>query len=560
MKQSTNQEESHSKSDLPTNDIQSKIDIEQVKILHHNFLPSIFASFVCSIIVFTALLNSTSAFGGKIWFAAMILASIIRLSFIPLFRFYPQHIKFHLYLFIVGTSTAAILWGVAGSVLIPPKDLIAQMLIISLLAGVSAGGVQTLNAHLTASLLFLIFSIGPLCVWLIMQKGNEYVLLSIGMVLYLIFMIVSSYRNNRQFSQWQYFYFENKNLLSNLTLNNNELTKINNSLKKHENEMAIINEMNQMLQLCKNSSEAYDIIKQTTQKIFIGINGSLAIYNSRTGKLQTVESWNWDSDQNLCDEFEEIDCWALRRDKLYIITNPKNGPICAHFKTPPHGNSICIPLKGQNEIIGMINFNASTDTTIDTYQRQIMTNFGDVIKLSLANIKLHEALKEQATHDPLTGLFNRRHLDEFLQREITRVTRSSGKLCLAMLDIDHFKKFNDENGHDAGDLVLKFIAEQLKSSLRESDIICRYGGEEIVIVLLDTEMVGALARLNSFRNKIKSKQLHFEEKVLPSISVSMGISEAPMQTTIADELIRLADEALYKAKHSGRDKIIVAEI
>jgi diguanylate cyclase (GGDEF)-like protein len=539
-------------------DIQEIILREQVKILHNNFLPSIFASFICATIVFISLLTSSSTQHAQLWYTCVIVSSIIRLGLIPLFRYFPQHTKMHLVLFIMGTSLAALLWGIAGSLLIPQEDIKAQIIIITILAGVSAGGIQTLNANLIASLLFLILTILPLCIWLTHQSGTEYIMLSIAMIVYLIFMIVSSYRNNRLFTQWQHYFYQNEYLLKDLSDKNLNLTNTNKSIERHKQEVLIINEMNQKLQLCQYSKEAFSIIRLTALKLFIGINGSLAIFNSHTRKLETVENWNWDNFHNLCKEFEKNDCWALRSDNIYIYNDKNNDVICNHFQSLPHGSYICIPLIVQNDVIGMLHFNVQTESTIDSYQQQIMTNFGDVVKLSLANIKLHEALKEQATHDSLTGLYNRRHLNEILPREIQRTIRASSKLCVAILDLDHFKNFNDSFGHEAGDAVLKHLSSLLSSSFRESDIICRLGGEEFIVILLDTNINDALPRLNKFRERVKSFQLPFNNGLLPSISVSIGVAEVPGQATNAVDLLRLADEALYTAKNEGRDKVIVA--
>lgn len=552
-----NHDQIYSESIFNKKEIQEKILHEQVRILHNNFIPSIFASFICATIVFISLLNTSSSSYAMIWYVSVIIASIIRLGLIPLFRYLPQHTNLHLILFIIGTSTAALLWGIAGSILIP-TDMKAQIIIITTLAGVSAGGVQTLNANLIASLLFLILSILPLCVWLALQEGNEYFMLSIAMVIYLIFMIISSYRNNRLFNQWQRFYFQNDSLLNDLSIKNKYLIETNKSIERHKQEVLIINEMNQKLQLCKNSIEAFSIIRQTAQKLFIGINGCIAVSNPITQRLEVVEHWNWDNIENFTEEFESNDCWALRSDNIHIVNDPNNDLICHHFKSHQMGAYVCLPLIVQNNIIGMLHFNVDKQNFFDSYQQQIMTNFGDVVKLSLANIKLHEALEEQATHDSLTGLYNRRYLNEILPRELQRSIRSSKSLCLALLDLDHFKSFNDSFGHEAGDLVLKSIAYQLEKSFRENDIICRYGGEEFVIILVDTDLQNANFRLDKFRQKVKNLQISFKDSMLPPLSVSIGVAEAPRQASTASQLLRLADEALYAAKNAGRDRIMSA--
>jgi diguanylate cyclase (GGDEF)-like protein len=274
--------------------------------------------------------------------------------------------------------------------------------------------------------------------------------------------------------------------------------------------------------------------------------------------LEVVERWNAGKADYIMDEFLSNDCWAIRSDNIHIVNNPQNDLICHHFKKNPLGSYICLPLIVQNDVIGILHFNKDKEEAFDSYQQQIMTNFCDVIKLSLANIRLHEALKEQATHDSLTGLFNRRYLNEILPRELLRTIRSSKSLCLALLDLDNFKLFNDSFGHEAGDTVLKSIAHHLERNFRENDIICRYGGEEFVIILVDTDLQAAKIRLDKFRHEIKNIQIPYNDTILSSISVSIGVAQAPNQASHAIELLKLADQALYAAKNAGRDTVVMA--
>ena len=128
---------------------------------------------------------------------------------------------------------------------------------------------------------------------------------------------------------------------------------------------------------------------------------------------------------------------------------------------------------------------------------------GEVIKLSLSSLKLRDALRAQAIRDPLTGLFNRNYLDETLRRELSRSARHQTPLCVAMLDIDGFKAFNDTYGHHAGDILLKALAEFFLKKLRASDIVCRYGGDEFVLVLPDTNLHQVSERLDRMRGEAK---------------------------------------------------------
>ena len=161
-----------------------------------------------------------------------------------------------------------------------------------------------------------------------------------------------------------------------------------------------------------------------------------------------------------------------------------------------------------------------------------------------------------ATRDPLTGLFNRRYLDESLVRDLARAGRARESLCVAMLDIDRFKSFNDENGHEAGDAVLKAIADVLKRETRAGDVACRFGGEEFVLVLYGADMSHAMMRLNRICAVIKRKRVAFDGKPLPAVTLSVGLAMSPEHGTTREELLRAADRALYAAKRSGRGRVV----
>ena len=174
--------------------------------------------------------------------------------------------------------------------------------------------------------------------------------------------------------------------------------------------------------------------------------------------------------------------------------------------------------------------------------------------------QMQEALQEQATHDPLTGLFNRRALNETLLHELYRSQRSGEPLTVAMLDLDHFKQFNDTYGHEAGDLVLQAVSELLRCSLRASDIACRYGGEEFTVVMPGSSLDNARNRLDEVRQAIGHLRLRYQNDELPPITVSIGIAELIDQETDSATLLGRADAALYQAKEQGRNQIVVATI
>ena len=170
---------------------------------------------------------------------------------------------------------------------------------------------------------------------------------------------------------------------------------------------------------------------------------------------------------------------------------------------------------------------------------------------------LQAELREQAVRDSLTGLFNRRFLEETLERELSAAARSRSNLTIILLDLDFFKDFNDEFGHEAGDAVLRVLGSLLRGNTRLSDVACRYGGEEFILVLPGASAEIALERAEDIRTAFAASEIIFRGRVLQA-TLSAGVAAYPTHGGRGDELIRAADAALYGAKRSGRNRIVLA--
>lgn len=320
-------------------------------------------------------------------------------------------------------------------------------------------------------------------------------------------------------------------------------------------EVLNINKMNDRLQTCQSSSEAYSIIAHTAKELFPTLSGGLVIRHPNSNDMETVQKWG---DAQCLKQFFSIDdCWALREGHIYIINKIENGIVCQHFHPLPLSGYLCVPLIVQSGVIGLLELNAAHNEIIPDHQQQLAITFCEVLRLCLGNIFLRETLSEQAIQDPLTGLFNRRYLDKTLPVLLRRSIRTKKHLCVSMIDIDYFKKINDTYGHDAGDEVLKCLGNLLKTNMRDYDTACRFGGEEFIIIM-ETGIKDAMARLQKIAHEFSTAHIVANDKPLPSITLSIGIAEAPTHATQTDEILRLADEALYRAKSSGRNRIEIA--
>jgi diguanylate cyclase (GGDEF)-like protein len=315
--------------------------------------------------------------------------------------------------------------------------------------------------------------------------------------------------------------------------------------------------MDDLLQSCTTLDEAFKVVALAAGELFNGQAGCLAVLDGSGQYLEMVARWG---DRLLGETlFSVEDCWALRRGQLHEVSDSQAGLLCRHFVCHPDTGYLCVPLTVQGEILGVLCLvGAVTERSKQPVsQLQLAVTVSEAIKLSLSNLKLREKLRAEAIHDPLTGLFNRRYLEETLPRELHRARRGNSPLCVAMLDLDDFKRFNDSFGHGAGDSLLRELGKLMRANLRKSDISCRYGGEEFVLVLPDSSLADAEQRVEQIRAQIKELQIPHGEQLLRAITVSAGVAQAEDPPPNPSELLRAADTALYAAKNAGRDRVMV---
>jgi diguanylate cyclase (GGDEF)-like protein/PAS domain S-box-containing protein len=326
-----------------------------------------------------------------------------------------------------------------------------------------------------------------------------------------------------------------------------------NELKVLEHDENLLNKLNRSLQVCVTGDEAYPRINLIAQDLFPDLSGGLSVFNKSANDMETVIQWG--SDQLLPKTFLPMDCFAIRETTTNLVDDPQKYVPCNHYISPPEGGYIALPLMVQNELIGVIHLLADKGKKLTQHQQDIATSFSNIVKLALANINLRATLSELTLHDPLTNLYNRRHLNEFLSRELIRIAREKTTLCVAMMDIDNFKKFNDTYSHLAGDEVLKLIGHLLTKNFRVSDISFRFGGEEFVVVLQNITLEKAINKMDRFRDQLKNTILYYKDRLLPAVTISIGLAEAPKHGATIEEIIKAADHALYVAKNAGKDRV-----
>jgi diguanylate cyclase (GGDEF)-like protein len=274
-----------------------------------------------------------------------------------------------------------------------------------------------------------------------------------------------------------------------------------------------------------------------------------------------VEACAWSKPNQSRAEFSPLSCWALRRGLPHRPAGTAIDIPCEHLGGDgDHGlDTLCLPLTAQRETLGLLYLEPLTETEhADAGSEVYLAMLAENISLAIANLRLREALREMALADPLTGLANRRHLDTVLRRELAGAERRHAPVSCVMLDVDHFKRFNDDFGHDAGDAVLQAVGAVLKRSAREGELAFRYGGEEFLLLLRDVDLALAQERAEEIRARIKAIRVSHGGRELGPITASLGVASSP-EPCAPETLVRSADAALMRAKRGGRDRVEAAE-
>ena len=318
--------------------------------------------------------------------------------------------------------------------------------------------------------------------------------------------------------------------------------------------------LNEALQSVLSPEEAYQAISNYCQRLFPQYAGAFYIKSNSKDYFECTLQWGKISQS---DGFEPGDCWAARSNNVYRYDYVSQELPCPHYASHDHSHvALCLPVSTTDEMLGIMTLIdpdkvLNPDAVINEQDEIIAREVVGYIGLAITNLRLRDNLKKSAIVDVLTGLYNRRYLNETLMRELARAHRNKHCLGIIMLDVDHFKMFNDTYGHEAGDLVLKEVGGLLKSFCRTSDIPCRFGGEEFVLVLPDADAEIVSQRAESLRIAVKAINLTYGGNILPSISISAGVSVFPTDATEAESLLKTADDALYQAKRNGRDQVHV---
>jgi diguanylate cyclase (GGDEF)-like protein/PAS domain S-box-containing protein len=332
-------------------------------------------------------------------------------------------------------------------------------------------------------------------------------------------------------------------------------------------QITLLNEMSGLLQCAENTEEAYAVVGQSVNKLFADARaGAVFIYKPLSNALELTASWG---EGHLGEPvFARDHCWSLRLGKPHWSESSNRGIVCEHIDRSVAAIYLCVPMVAHGETLGVLHLrydldardNSEVDQKTRESQKRLAVAAASQIAVSLANLRLRETLRDQSIRDPLTGLFNRRFMQESLDKELQRAKRKQRSLSLIFLDLDHFKRFNDAFGHDAGDSVLQSMADIFRMHFRAEDVICRYGGEEFAVILPESSIQDALKRAEALRLATKDLKLVHRGVLLDPVTLSVGIAGFPEHGQSAQELLDRADKTLYQSKADGRDRVTLASL
>lgn len=305
-----------------------------------------------------------------------------------------------------------------------------------------------------------------------------------------------------------------------------------------------------LLQACPTVEEAFRVSAHSLALILPGTSGTLYLLRNSRDHVEAMADWGNPGVRP--NQMGPQDCWALRVGKSF--ESQPESLLCTHLVATPSGTRTCVPLRAQGMDLGVLVIEHAPGWD----HVALAEAAAEQLALAVANLRLRETLRTQSLRDPLTGLPNRRELEEALPREAARAERTQEPLTMLVLDIDHFKRFNDTYGHEAGDTVLQCFGRLLAETVRGEDLVVRLGGEEFVVLLPNTSVESGVEHAERIRVRIGQLSVKHHGQPLGGISASIGLATFRTHTHDIGQLLGLADAALYKAKSDGRNRVQVA--
>jgi diguanylate cyclase (GGDEF)-like protein len=348
-----------------------------------------------------------------------------------------------------------------------------------------------------------------------------------------------------------------------LTESHEQISHLLDNARRQTAEITQISELGSLLQACTSREEVFRLIPERLRRLFPGASGCISLLSASKKRVESVAEWGVCPADQI---FSPEQCWALRRGCTHAHPGGRSAPRCSHLLG--EGPSVCIPLIANGDTFGTLAIQnddvlfpiSDPDDGSDVFARRLqLAGFAaEHIAVAVANLNLRESLRVQAVRDPLTGLYNRRYMQEFLDRELHSARRKRRPVAVMMLDLDHFKRYNDDFGHCAGDQALAAVGETLMRCVRAEDVACRYGGEEFALILPECSLRQATVRAEEICKRLREYSAQPDHQAAGALTVSIGVAAFDETTDRVDLLLKFADDALLQAKRAGRDRVVAA--
>ncbi len=339
-----------------------------------------------------------------------------------------------------------------------------------------------------------------------------------------------------------------------MILANEQMAQSVHLLEERAQESVLLTVARDELQLCMDIQQVYKSAAVSFSRLVPGTSGCVCMINSSRNMVEVVARWG----ETTVEDFSPPEsCCGLRSGQPRWRQPGVSEIDCTHFIGEPPEHYLCLPIVAHGDAMGMIYLQCECDEVMQVVRARLdgLQQLVQLTGMAGATLNLQAKLENQSIRDGLTGLFNRHFMQIALERELSRAARRKDILAVCMLDVDHFKRFNDAHGHAAGDAVLKAIAGVFQGSIRAEDIACRYGGEEFTIIFPDITHEAARQRIESIRETVESLRIALERDTDGKVAVSIGVALYPNDARTVEELLRKADHALYHAKRHGRNRV-----
>jgi len=469
--------------------------------------------------------------------------------------------------FVAGAIAMGCLWGLTASVVFVTPDPGYHVFAVFVVGGMTLAAVVSHATYMPAVYGFTLPIIMPMAIVLFAKGDARSVEMALLLLVFSAVLAVAGRSMHRWIESTTRLQIEREQLIARLqsatetlereisTSHEREetLQAITAALEDQSRSVHLLNGMVQRLQEATTDQELTEIVGGYAPQIVPGRPGVLFLMNNSQNLLTVLASWGDPVGTEM--DFPPDNCWALRRSQPHLMPAGGREVRCQHVQPTFSGGYACYPLLGRGGIVGLLYIEADNAAA---GQDEGLNAFASNLGLALANYRLREALRVMSLRDPLTGLFNRRYLEETLVLEFGRASRANDGIGVIVGDLDHFKRLNDTHGHDGGDAALRAVAQVLVGNVRKGDIACRHGGEEFVLVLPGATLEQTHERAEELRRTLAQLEVPFHGKLISPITMSIGVAVYPRHGSSPDAVLRQADKAMYQAKQNGRDRVVVA--